>query len=109
MPPSRAPLGHYLFLQEANPQPQISKDATEKRVARTVACYHSDIDGYALCDHLSEQLSREIGGYFENFSDSVSRISEETYYQQAVYLSYTSPIQNNFFYSDNDTQKGTNV
>ena len=87
----------------------IGVDATEKRVARTVACYRSEMDGYALCDHLSEQLSSGIGGYFENFSSSVSRISEETYSQQAVDLSYTSPIQNNFFYSDNDTQKGTNV
>jgi hypothetical protein len=47
------------------------------------------MDGYAPCDHLGEQLFREIGGYFENFSGSVSRISEETYSQQAVYLSYT--------------------
>ena len=47
------------------------------------------MDGYALCDHLSEQLFRGIGGYFENFSGSVSRISEETYSQQAVYVSYT--------------------
>jgi hypothetical protein len=47
------------------------------------------MDGYALCDDLGEQLFRKIGGYFENFSGSVSRISEETYSQQAVYLSYT--------------------
>jgi hypothetical protein len=87
--PSRAALGHYLFSQDANPQPQISKDATEKRVARTVACYRSEIDGYALCDNLGEHLFREIGGYFENFSGSVGRISEETYSEQAVYLSYT--------------------
>ena len=45
---------------------------------------------YALCDHLSEQLFRAIGGYFANFSRSVGRISDETYSQQAVYLSYTS-------------------
>ena len=83
------PLDHYLFSQGANPQPQISKDATEKRVARTVACYRSEMDRYALCDHLGEQLFREIGGYFENVSGSVSMISEETYSQQAVYLSYT--------------------
>jgi hypothetical protein len=37
--PPEHPLGHYLFSQDANPQPQISKDATEKRVVRTVACY----------------------------------------------------------------------
>jgi hypothetical protein len=36
---------------------------------------------YELCDHLSEQLL--------NFSSSVGSISEETYSQQAVYLSYT--------------------
>ncbi len=83
------PLGDYLFSQDANPQRQISKDATEKRVARTVACYRSEIDGYALCDNLGEHLFREIGGYFENFSGSVGRISEETYSEQAVYLSYT--------------------
>jgi hypothetical protein len=83
------PLSHYLFSQDASPQPQISKDATEKRVARTVACYRSGMNGYALCDHLSGQLFRAIGGYFGNFSRSVGRISEETYSQQAVYLSYT--------------------
>ena len=87
--PPEHPLGHYLFSQDANPQPQISKDATEKRVARTVACYRSGMNKYELCDHLSEQLFRAIGGYFANFSGSVSRISEETYSQQAVYLSYT--------------------
>jgi hypothetical protein len=31
------PLGDYLFSQNANPQRQISKDATEKSVVRTVA------------------------------------------------------------------------
>ena len=45
--------------------------------------------GYALCDYLSEQTFRAIGGYFANFSRSVGRISEETYSQQAVYFSYT--------------------
>ena len=53
-PPPEIPLGHYLFSQDANPQPHISKDATEKRVARTVACYRSEMDGYALCDHLGK-------------------------------------------------------
>jgi hypothetical protein len=42
-----------------------------------------------LCDHLSEQLFRAIGGYFENFYSSLGRISEKIYSQQAVYLSYT--------------------
>jgi hypothetical protein len=73
-----------------NPQPQISKDATEKRVARTVACYRSGMNKYKLRDHLSEQLFRAIGGYFAKSSRSVGSISEETYSQQAVYLSYTS-------------------
>ena len=77
VPPSWAALGHYLLLQEANPQPQISKDATEKRVAQTVACYRSEMDGHALCDHLGEQLFRPADGYCENFSSSVSRISEK--------------------------------
>jgi len=44
---------------------------------------------YELCDHLSEQLFRAIVGYFKNFSSSGTRISEETYSQQAVYFSYT--------------------
>ena len=48
------------------------------------------MDEYELHDHLSEKLSRAIGNYVANFSSSVSRISEETYSQQAVYLSYTS-------------------
>jgi hypothetical protein len=47
------------------------------------------MDGYALCDHLSEQLFSEIGGYFANFCRSVGSISKDTYSQQAVYLSYT--------------------
>ena len=73
---SEDPLGHYLFSQDANPQPQISKDATEIRVATTVAKSRSGMNGYALCDHLSERLFRPVGGYFANFSSSVSRISE---------------------------------
>ena len=62
---------------EANPQRQISKDAAEERVAQTVACSRSGIKKYELCDHLSEQLFRALGGYFANFSSSVSRIGEE--------------------------------
>jgi hypothetical protein len=77
------------YKRRISPQPQISKEATEKRVARTVACYRSGMDGYALCDPLSEQLFRAIGGYFAKSSRSVGSISEETYSQQAVYLSYT--------------------
>ncbi|MFT5334288.1 MAG: hypothetical protein ACI9GB_002195 [Halioglobus sp.] len=67
-----------------------SEDATEKRVARTVAYSPSGMNGYKLRDHLSEQIFRAIGGYFANFSSSINRISEEIYSRQAVYLSYTS-------------------
>ena len=35
------------------------------------------MDGHKLCDHLSEQLFRAIGGYFENFYSSVRVISKE--------------------------------
>ena len=79
--PLEHPLGHYLFSQDASPQPQISKDATEKRVVPTVACYRSGMNGYALCDHLSGQLFRAIGGYFANSFRSVGSISEATYSQ----------------------------
>jgi hypothetical protein len=46
-------------------------------VARTVACYRSGMNKYALCDHLSEQLFRPSGAYFENFSHSFRSISKE--------------------------------
>ena len=58
---SRAPPSHYRFSQEANLQPRISKDATEKRVARAIAHSRSGMNGYALRDHRSEQLFRAIG------------------------------------------------
>ena len=90
----RCPGVHCLCSQEADPQPHISKDATEKRVARTVAHPRSGMDGYELRDHLSQQRLRPIGGYFENFYSSVSRISEEIYFQQAVYFSYTCMLFN---------------
>ena len=77
---------HCLFSQEADPQSRISKDATEKLVARTVAHSRSGMDGYELRDHLSQQRLRPIGGYSENFYRSVGSISEEIYSQQAVYL-----------------------
>jgi hypothetical protein len=57
-------------------------------MARTTAGSRSGMDGYELRDHLSEQLFRPVGGYFANFSSSVGSISEEIYFQQAVYLSY---------------------
>ena len=44
------------------------------------------MDGYALRDHLSKQVFSVIGGYFENFARSVGSISEETYFQQAIYF-----------------------
>ena len=49
----------------------------------------SGMNGYELCDHLSEHFFRAIGGYFPNFSSSVGSISEEIYSRQAVCLSYT--------------------
>ena len=78
-----------LFSQEANRQPQISKDATEKRVARTAADSRSGMSGYELLDQLSEQFFRPAGGYFANFSSSVGSISEEIYSRQVLYSSYT--------------------
>ena len=51
--PPAHPLGHYLVSQDANSQPQISKDATEKRVVRTVACYRSGMNKYELCEPLT--------------------------------------------------------
>lgn len=59
MPISRLPLDHYLLSQVANPQPQISKNANEKRVARTVACHSSGMHGYALCDHSHRYAANE--------------------------------------------------
>jgi len=44
-----------LFSQEANPQPQISKDATEKRVPRTAADSRSGMSGYEWHAKHSEQ------------------------------------------------------
>ena len=59
-------------------------------MARTAAGSRSGMDEYELHGHLSEQLFRAVGGYVANFSRSVRGISQEIYYQQAVYLSYTS-------------------
>ena len=85
-------LRHCLFSQGRNPVQQysISKDATEKHVAPTVAYSRSGMDGYEFRDHFSQQRLRPIGGYFESFYSSVSGISEELFFQQAVYFSYTS-------------------
>ena len=80
---------HCLFSQEADPQPHISKDATETTMAWTTAGSRSGMGGYELHDQLSEQFLRPAGGYFANFSSSVGSICEETYFQQAVYFSYT--------------------
>jgi hypothetical protein len=64
----------------------------EARSERTsaVAYYRSGMNGYKLHGHLSEQFFRATGGYFANLARSVGSISEETYSQQAVYVSYTS-------------------
>jgi hypothetical protein len=45
---------------------------------------------YELSDHRRGKIFRPVGGYFANFSGSVSRISEEIDSQSAVYLSYAS-------------------
>ncbi len=76
--PPDHPLSHYPLWQGANPQPQISKDVTEKRVARTVACYRSGVDGYELCDHLSAQIFRTIDSCLASFSGLVGSANEES-------------------------------
>ena len=43
----------------------------------TAAGSRSGMDEYELHGHLSEQLFSPLGGYFENFSSSVSRISQD--------------------------------
>ena len=58
-------------------------------MARTAAGSRSGMDKYELYGHLSEQFFKEVDGYVANVSSSVSRVSEEIYYHQAVYLSYT--------------------
>ena len=82
-------LPRWLFSQEANSKPHISKDATEKTMAWTTAGSRSGMGGYELHDQLSEQFFRPAGGYFANFSSSVGSISEEIYSRQALYSSYT--------------------
>ncbi len=62
-------------------------------MARTVAYSRSGLNGYELRDHVSQQRLRPLGGYFENFYSSVSRISEEIFFQQAVYFSYTLQVE----------------
>ena len=71
-------LRHYLFSPGRS---FISRDATENPMARTAAGSRSGMDEYELHSHLSEQLFRAVGGYVANFSSSVSRVSEETYYE----------------------------
>ena len=73
-------------IQNYNPP---SARTLENLVAGTVVHTRSGMNGYELCDHLSEHFFRAIGGYFPNFSSSVGSISEETYSRQAVYLSCT--------------------
>jgi hypothetical protein len=74
--PPALPLGQYLFSQDANPQPQISKGATERRLARTVACHRSVINGYALCDHSHRQTFSEADLLALIFFAAVTRIDE---------------------------------
>ena len=52
-------------------------DATENPMTPTVAGSRTGMDEYELHGHLSEQLFRAVGGFFANFSSSVSRISQE--------------------------------
>ena len=75
-----------LIQRFGNPQ---SARTLENLVARSVARARSEMDGYELRDHRSQQLFRPVGGYFPDFSSSVGSISEEIYSQQAVYLSST--------------------
>jgi hypothetical protein len=47
-PPTRAPPGTMSLFAGSEPTTQISKDTTEKRVARTVAYSRSGMNGYEL-------------------------------------------------------------
>jgi hypothetical protein len=69
------------YKRRISPQPQISKEATEKRVARTVACYRSGMDGYALCDHSHRQTFSEADQLALIFLGAVTRIGEATFTQ----------------------------
>jgi hypothetical protein len=87
---SRSAMGALpLLVRNPVQQHSISKDATEKLVARTAAGSHSGMDGYELHGHLSEQLFSAVVDCFANFSSSVGSVSEEIYSLQAVYFSYT--------------------
>ena len=70
-------LRHCLFSQEANSQPHISKDATEKTMAWATAGSRHGMGGYELQDHLSEHFFRPAAGHFANFHSSVGSNSEE--------------------------------
>jgi hypothetical protein len=50
-------------------------------MAGTALGVPSRMNEYEVQDHRREQLFRAIGGYFPNFSSSVSRISQEIYSQ----------------------------
>jgi len=86
--PTSAPLPTCRFSEEANPQPQISKDASKKLAARTIAYYRSSMHGYELRDHRREQNLEAIGRYFMNSSSSAYRISEDIYSREVVYQTY---------------------
>ena len=67
--------------REANPEPQISKDATEKPVVRTVACYRSGINKYELSDHSHRQTFSEADRLALIFLAAVTRIDEAIFSQ----------------------------
>ena len=70
------PMSHCRFSQEPNPQPQISKDATEKRVVRRVAWYRLEMERHALCDHSHRQIFSEADRLALIFLAAVTRIDE---------------------------------
>ncbi len=55
--------------------------ATEKRVARTVACYRSGMNGYGWCDHSHRQPSSKADRLALIFLGAVTRIGEATFAQ----------------------------
>ena len=52
----------------------------------------SGMNGYELCDHLSERFFMAIGGFFPNFYSSVGSISGEIDSQQASSRPFICPI-----------------
>jgi len=87
-PPEHS-LAHYLFSQEPIPQSLISKDATEKRVVRTVACIvqeWTDINCAIISANNFSRQSVVISRISPvQLAGSVRKSSEHP-----VYFSYTS-------------------